>query len=277
MKLLFTYRIGRILFCQCCVLTRAHLSCLKQGWKQRDTLWKDSLYSTKKITLVMNKQWWNVYFFGVSRPSLGVPWENRGRRATPNSIVSLWTVSRNCCMERCALYSEGVGLHRDRFQSLRLLKISGSWRPSVTREHFTQEWVREEWGHSESWGSPTGHETETQIITEKWARVCADCLRGNPLPWIECFSWNHLAPGGSLLETRLEGAHPFGPLELAESDVWICHSPLLYKVWARLLAGLCWPDWGGWICWAPFPAPAPSCGGSGAPARAAFRAVNCSG
>lgn len=194
-------------------------------------------------------------FFGVSRPSLGVPWENRGRRATPNSIVSLWTVSRNCCVERCALYSEGVGLHRDRFQSLRLLKISGSWRPSVTREHFTQEWVREEWGHSESWGSPTGHETEFQIITEKWARVCADCLCGNPLPRIECFSWNHSAPGGSLLETRLEGVHPFGPLELAESDVWICHSPLLYKVWAQLLSGLCWPDWGGWICWAPFPAP----------------------
>lgn len=81
-------------------------------------------------------------FFGISWPRLGVPWENRGRRATPNSIVSLWPVSRNCCMEWCALYFGGVGLHRDRFQSLRLLKISGRWRPSVMREHFTQEWVR---------------------------------------------------------------------------------------------------------------------------------------
>lgn len=74
-------------------------------------------------------------FFGVFRTSLGVPWENTGRTATTNSIVSLWTVSRNCCMGWCALYSRGVGLLRDHFQSLRLLKISGSWRPSVRRFH----------------------------------------------------------------------------------------------------------------------------------------------
>lgn len=32
------------------------------------------------------------------------------------------------------------------------------------REHFTQEQVREEWGHSESWGLQIGHETKFQII-----------------------------------------------------------------------------------------------------------------
>lgn len=177
----------------------------------------------------MNKQWWNVYFWEYFRPCLGVPWENRGRTA-PNSIVSLWTVSRNCCMERCALYSRGVGLLRDHFQSSRLLKITG--RLSVKREHFTLEWVRGEWGYSESWGSPKGHETKLQITKEKRVCACPDCLCGNPLPWIKCFSWNHWTPRDSIQEIRLEGLHPLGLPKLLESDVWVCHSPLLYKVWA---------------------------------------------
>lgn len=216
-------------------------------------------------------------FFGISRPRLGVPWENRGRRATPNSIVSLWPVSRNCCMEWCALYFGGVGLHRDRFQSLRLLKISGRWRPSVMREHFTQEWVRGEWGHSESWGSPTGHETKSQIITEKWVCVCADCLCGNPLPWIECFSWNHSTPRGSLQEIRLGGSHPFGLLELVESDVWICHSPLLYKK-SGLGCSLGFSGQTGEVGSAELPfLPCLLWSRSGALARVVFRVINCSG
>lgn len=202
----------------------------------------------------MNKQWWNVHFLEYFRLGFGVPWENRGRRASPNSIVSLWTVSRKCCMERCAVYSRGVGLLRDHFQSSRLLKISGSWRVSVRREHFTQEWVRGEWGHG-------AHQKATrqklQIVMEKRVCACPDCLCGNPLPWIKYFSWNHSTPRGSLQEIRLEGLHPLGLPKLLESDVWVCHSPLLYKVWdahwgllARLgrlmvLSSLSWLLWRG--------------------------------
>lgn len=46
-------------------------------------------------------------------------------------------------MKWYALYSEGVGLQRDHFQSFRLLKIYGSWRPSVKKEHFTGARERE--------------------------------------------------------------------------------------------------------------------------------------
>lgn len=46
-------------------------------------------------------------------------------------------------MKWYALYSEGVGLQRDHFQTFRLLKINESWTPSVMRENFAQELVRE--------------------------------------------------------------------------------------------------------------------------------------
>lgn len=216
MKFLFTYRIGRNPLCQCCVLSTAHLTFLKQGWKKKDTLWRESPYNTKKkITLVMNKQWWNVYFFGVFRPRLGVPWENRGRRATPNSIVSLWTVSRKCCMERCAVYSRGVGLLRDHFHSLRLLKIPGSWRCSEGGLHprASERGVRS----SRVMGL-------TSRPPDKIPNYCGEM--SECLPWLFvwksfAFDWmfllEALGPGRQPPRIRLEGSHPFGLPTLVES------------------------------------------------------------